>query len=101
LKKIIFIILTLGIVVGVAASQVNRAEQPKHTMISTPDGQNVGITADSIERHEPDFHAIQLNGNVQIKTADMLLRTDEAVYNESTGEIEAHGTVRVKLENQH
>jgi lipopolysaccharide assembly outer membrane protein LptD (OstA) len=45
--------------------------------------------------------AIQLRGDVEIKTELMVLRADEADYHEDTGEIEARGNVRVKLGYQH
>jgi lipopolysaccharide assembly outer membrane protein LptD (OstA) len=45
--------------------------------------------------------AIQLRGDVEIKTELMVLRADEADYHEDTGEIEARGSVRVKLGYQH
>jgi len=38
---------------------------------------------------------IRLKGNVEIRTDTMLIQADEAEYTRSTGEIEAHGNVRI------
>jgi lipopolysaccharide assembly outer membrane protein LptD (OstA) len=44
--------------------------------------------------HEGDiFH---LKGDVEIRTDTLLLKADEATYNHATGEIDAHGDVKLK-----
>jgi len=84
--------------VAVGSPQANREQ--KHLMIAAPAGSNVGLAADEMERREPNRSIIHLKGSVEIRTKEMILRSDEATYNELTGEIQASGTVRVKLENQ-
>ena len=43
---------------------------------------------------------MQLKGNVEIRTHDMSLQADDVTYDQKTGEIEATGKVRIKLEPQ-
>ena len=38
---------------------------------------------------------MHLKGSVEIRVAGFILRADEADYNEKTGEIDAHGDVKV------
>jgi lipopolysaccharide assembly outer membrane protein LptD (OstA) len=97
-KQTIFAILAFASAITMAsAGQVNPSGERKHVMIATPEGPNIGLTATAIQRQAP---MIQLRGDVEIRTKDMILRADEANYNQNTGEIEAHGTVRIKLEAQ-
>jgi lipopolysaccharide assembly outer membrane protein LptD (OstA) len=101
MKRIMFGSLVLSIVmVAIAMSQSPRSSAQKHLQIATPGGSNVGIAADNIQRQQPAMHVVQLKGNVEIRTHDMELRTDEAEYNEKTGEIEARGSVHIRLETQ-
>ena len=99
MKQIGLVIFVLACAVAaISATQVTPAPERKQIMIATPEGPNIGLTAAAIQRQAP---VTQLRGNVEIRTKDMILRADEAEYNENTGEIEARGTVRIKLENQH
>jgi len=86
-----------GVILAIHPPQVNPITERKHVMIATPEGPNIGLTATTIQRQAP---SVQLKGNVEIRTKDMLLRAEEADYNENTGEIEARGTVYIKLESQ-
>jgi lipopolysaccharide assembly outer membrane protein LptD (OstA) len=90
MKKVIFGSLVFSLV---AVSQVN----PKHAQIATPGGSNVQFVADNIERQT---QVMKLKGNVEIRTHDMLLHADDVTYDQKTGEIEATGKVRIKLETQ-
>jgi lipopolysaccharide assembly outer membrane protein LptD (OstA) len=101
MKRTLFGSLVLSIVVvGMAMSQGPQSSSQKHLQIATPGGSNVGFAADNIQRQQPEIHIIQLKGNVEIRTHDMDLRTDEAEYNSKTGEINARGTVHITLETQ-
>jgi lipopolysaccharide assembly outer membrane protein LptD (OstA) len=42
-----------------------------------------------------DGEIFNLKGEVEIRTDTILLRADEATYNHATGEIEAHGDIKV------
>ena len=53
------------------------------------------LSAVDIERDIPYPSMVHLKGSVEIRVAGFTLRADEADYNEKTGEIEAHGDVRV------
>ena len=102
MKYALFAIALLICAIGtVGLSQSTSTRERKHTTIATPEGPNIQLSADSIERNETAWDVVQLKGDVQIKTKDMLLNTDEAAYNQKTGEIEAHGTVHIKLASQH
>jgi len=90
MKKMIFGSLVFSFV---AVSQVS----PKHAQIATPEGKNVQFVADNIERQA---QVMKLKGNVEIRTHDMALHADEVTYDQKTGEIEAAGKVRIKLETQ-
>jgi lipopolysaccharide assembly outer membrane protein LptD (OstA) len=52
------------------------------------------VTAMSMETNGPVRH---LSGKVTIESDTILLNADQADYNLDTGEIVAHGEVRVKL----
>jgi lipopolysaccharide assembly outer membrane protein LptD (OstA) len=90
-------------------SQSNRTADHLHMMIGCSTcGSAVHLTALNMQREAPAPAAtkvltsvIQLRGDVEIKTQRMALYADEASYHEDTGEIEAHGNVRVKLGYQH
>ena len=98
MKQTLFAILALASAITIAsAGQVNPAAERKYVMIATPEGPNISLTATAIQRQAP---IVQLRGNVEIKTKDMILRADEADYDQNTGEIEARGAVRIKLETQ-
>jgi lipopolysaccharide assembly outer membrane protein LptD (OstA) len=98
MRKIIFtsLVLTLALV-AIAISQGAEGTNRKHAQIATPGGSNVGFAADSIQRQD---HIMQLRGNVEIRTHDMSLQADDVTYDQKTGEIEATGKVRIKLEPQ-
>ena len=97
-KKIIGGSLILSfVVVAIAISQGARGTNQKHAQISTPEGKNVQFVADNIERQA---QVMKLKGNVEIRTHDMALHADDVSYNQKTGEIEAAGKVRIKLETQ-
>ena len=89
------VVVILLFVFAIGAPGAGQAPEPKQILIATPEGPNIGLTAAAIQRQAP---TIQLKGNVEIRTKDMILRAAEADYNENTGEIEARGTVRIKLE---
>ena len=98
MKKIIFGSLALILaVVAIAISQGVQGINRKHAQIATPEGSNVGFAADRIQRQD---QIMQLKGNVEIRTHDMSLHADDVTYDQKTGEIEATGKVRIKLETQ-
>ena len=98
MKKIIVGSLVLSfVVVAIAISQGAQDTNPKHAQIATPEGSNVVFVADNIERQE---QVMKLKGNVEIRTHDMSLHADDVTYDQKTGEIEATGKVRIKLETQ-
>jgi len=88
----------IGAIAASRATQVSPTVELRHVMIATPQGPNIDLAATAIQRQAPAMNLVQLKGIVQIRTKDMTLRADEAEYNENTGEIEARGTVHVKLE---
>jgi lipopolysaccharide assembly outer membrane protein LptD (OstA) len=94
---ILVIAALLCAAVASGTPQANRDQ--KHLMIATPAGNNISLAADEMERRAPNRNIIHLKGNVEIRAKDMVLHSDEATYNENTGEIEATGSVRAKLEN--
>ena len=99
-----------------AISQERTADQRVH-VIATGFGRGASLTADSIDRDAPTLSwtpsVIHLRGNVEIRrsiaislpkseeqSGDMYLivRADEADYQEATGEITPRGNVRVSFE---
>lgn len=101
MKKAFLVLVTFLGAIGMASpAQVNPTAERKHVMIALPEGPNVDLSAIAIHRQEPALNVVRLIGSVEIKTKDMLLRADEADYNDNTGEIVARGTVRIKLETQ-
>ena len=98
MKHTISVILAFAGAMTIAgATQVNPVAERKHWMIAMPEGGNIGLSATVIQRQAP---VVQLTGNVEIRTRDMLLRAEEVSYNEDTGEIEARAAVYIKLESQ-
>ena len=98
MKKVIFGSLVLSfVIVAIAISQGTQGTNQKHAQIATPEGSNVVFAADNIQRQD---QVMQLRGNVEIRTHDMALHADDVTYNQKTGEIEARGMVRIKLETQ-
>lgn len=55
---------------------------------------DVSVKATNISRHGP-VH--QLRGNAELETSAVSIRADEIDYNQDTNEIEARGSVHVKL----
>ena len=96
-KTIIGSFILSFVVVGIGISQRTPSANQKHAQIATPGGSNVGFAADSIQRQD---QLMQLKGNVEIRTRDMSLHADDVTYDQKTGEIEAIGKVRIKLETQ-
>jgi len=94
----VFILAMIGLVAIAGVPQ--QVTELKHLMIATPNGPNVGFAASSIERHQPDLNVLELTGNVEIRSKDMILQADRATYDQNTGEIKPSGNVRVKLEPQ-
>lgn len=70
------------------------AVQKLHLLVTGPGGGRV--SALSIERGVRYPSVIHLKGDVEIRRSGMILRADEADYDEDTGEVEARGHVRVK-----
>jgi LPS-assembly protein len=98
MKKTIVGSLGLGfVIVAVAMSLGTQAANQKHAQIATPSGFNVQFAADNIQRRE---QIMQLKGDVEVRTREMSLRADDVTYNQKTGELEATGNVRAKLETQ-
>jgi len=95
MKKIVGGSLILSFVL--VAIAISQGTNPKHAQIATPEGKNVQFVADNIERQA---QVMKLKGNVEIRTHDMALHADEVTYDQKTGEIEAAGKVRIKLETQ-
>jgi hypothetical protein len=56
----------------------------------------VALSAPSIERGAGDPTVIHLRGNVEIKGNGFIVRADKADYDETTGEVDALGNVKVK-----
>jgi lipopolysaccharide assembly outer membrane protein LptD (OstA) len=99
MKKILFGSLVLSFVVvaiGISQGTPGTTNQ-KHAQIATPEGSNVEFTANSIQRQN---QVMRLTGNVEIRTHDMSLHADDVTYDQKTGELEATGKVRIKLESQ-
>ena len=63
-----------------------RVEQALHNPEAT-------VAAVSVAHEGEIFH---LKGAVEIRTDTIVLRADEATCNHATGEIEAHGDIKVK-----
>ena len=101
MRRVIFGAFYLICLAGAAASQSTQASSVKHWMIATPECPNIQLSARSIERHGSTPDVIELKGDVEIRTKDMSLRSDEAAYNVKTAEIKAIGNVRVQVATQH
>jgi hypothetical protein len=96
---------------SLAPGQENNASEQKHVLIAPQNAtRSVYIEALSIERGLPYPSVVTLKGNVQIKTpvclpvgvesstvcdGYMIVRADEAEFDEKTGEIRPHGNVVV------
>jgi len=96
-KAIILSLVLIFVVVAIGISQRTPGANQKHAQIATPGGSNVGFAADNIQRQD---QLMQLKGNVEIRTHDMSLHADDVTYDQKTGEIEAIGKIRIKLEIQ-
>ncbi len=99
-RLVVLVLISFGTIAVAAATQVAPTPERKQLMIATPEGPNIALTATAISRTAPALNMLHLEGTVEIRTKDMILRTEEADYNEETGELEARGTVRIKLESQ-
>jgi len=98
MKKTILGSLVLGFgIAALAPSHGAQGTDQKHAQIASPGGSNVGFAADNIQRQDQVMH---LTGNVQIRTHDMSLQAEDVTYDQKTGELEATGKVRIKLEAQ-
>ncbi len=71
----------------------------KHFEVVNPNGDNVTMSADHIERDIPG-QVVKLTGKVRIRTKDMVLTADEADYSMDTADIALRGQVHVKLAKQ-
>jgi lipopolysaccharide assembly outer membrane protein LptD (OstA) len=85
-------VLFLALSFAVGAGSGIRAEKPTirvQQALHNPEAIVIAVSA----THEGDtFH---LKGDVEIRTDTILLKADEASYNHATGEIDAHGDVKV------
>jgi len=95
----VFVLGIIGLMTVAAVAQINQGTV-KHLTIATPRGLNVGFAAYAIERRQPDGNVLELSGNVEIRSRDMILQADRATYDRNTGEIKPSGNVRLKLEPQ-
>ena|SRR5262245_9534267 len=96
----VLVFAMIGLVTIAGVAQINQVPALKHLMIATPHGPNVDFAASSIERHQPDLNVLELTGNVEIRSQNMILQADRATYDQNTGEIKPSGNVRLKLEPQ-
>ncbi len=92
---VLFVAAVVAVQPGVLSMQNPPTEIQKNLQIATPDGVNVSVSALTAQR---TGQMLQLKGNVTIKTKDVVMRADEADYNERTAEIALRGNVSVKLE---
>ncbi len=112
-----FIVLALVILSVTCALQVI-GQEPLHINAGS-DRANISFTADSIERQDPTQPAtsayastVHLKGNVVIRTCCvqrgllenqpkqvMLIRADDAEYDQHSDEITIHGNARVTFQN--
>ena len=95
----VFVLAIIGLMAVAGVAQIDQVTV-KHLQVATPRGLNVGFAANSIERHQPDRNILELAGNVEIRSRDMILQADRATYDQNTGEIKPTGNVRLKLEPQ-
>jgi hypothetical protein len=69
----------------------------KHVTVSALHGPHGGtVSGNSIEREPSCPSVVHARGQVEIKLSGVIVRADEADYDEDTGEVEAHGSVKVK-----
>jgi hypothetical protein len=69
----------------------------KHVTVSTLHGPHGGtVSGNSIEREPSCPSVVHARGQVEIKVSGVIVRADEADYDEDTGEVEAHGTIKVE-----
>lgn len=106
-------LVLLGVVIACALTTplLPQAADHKHLTVATVQGlRPVALTATSIERGAHYPSVMRLKGGVEIRTpvcmpvgpkgalicdGEMILRADEAEFNEDSGEIEARGNVSV------
>jgi len=96
----VFVFALLVVVSSIFIASAQPQEALKHFQVETPDGTNVRMSAENIEREMPG-PVVKLDGNVEIRTKDMILNADEADYDINTADVEFHGRVHVKLARQH
>jgi len=78
-------ILALCVALTACSPLFSQERQPQEVKISA----NAQVVEGSM---------LHLNGNVEITATGFLLQADEATYHTDTGEIEAHGNVRMKTD---
>jgi len=98
------------LVLAPAFAQENPAAVKRLAVAPLTGARGVTVAARSIEREAEYPSVIHLKGDAEIRmpvcfsngkkgalvcTGDTIVRADEAEYHEDTGEIEAHGNVRV------
>jgi lipopolysaccharide assembly outer membrane protein LptD (OstA) len=75
----------------------NTPGEIKHAMVVALQGHHAAtVSGNSIERRGSDPSVVHARGQVEIKLNGFIVRADEADYNEHTGEVEAHGTIKVE-----
>ena len=126
--KLIFLTLaacSIAVLAPEAGSSQDTVQSPLHVIVPY-DRAHVSLTADNIVREDPPVHGstspyasiTRLTGHVEIRTcciqpspsnrvatpakdpprAYLVIHADAADYHEDSGEIEAHGTVRVNFQ---
>jgi lipopolysaccharide assembly outer membrane protein LptD (OstA) len=89
--------LTLFVLILRTAAQNAAPETVKQIAVAPLNDARGGarLAALNIERGAAYPSVVHLNGQVEIRTNGFILRADNADYNETTGEVEAHGSVKV------
>ena len=109
--RLLLIVGVVSMFFSLATGQENRTSQQKHLIVAPLNGsRSVSLEAVNIERGVEYPSVVKLKGSVQIKTpvclpvgqqgslvcdGQMVVRAEEAEFDENTGEIQAHGDVRV------
>ena len=115
----------LALILPWAGSHQNAGPAQVHIVSFGLESANMSFAADDIVRENPPIYSdnrpyatvTHLKGHVEIRAccmqptnstpahpdpprSNMILHADEADYHEATGEIEAHGTVRITFQSQ-